>query len=69
MLVKRSHEELLKSRDLLYAHCNLMPDKRFLLTEVGCGIAGYEVEYMKGFFTNPPENLILPDAWLNSTTS
>ena len=37
------------------------PDKDFLLTKVGCGIAGYDEDFMKGLFMNPPANIVLPD--------
>ncbi|CAB4131243.1 hypothetical protein UFOVP130_71 [uncultured Caudovirales phage] len=39
------------------------PGKRFLLTKVGCGIAGYPESTMRALFTNPPANLILPEDW------
>lgn len=48
---------------LLYKCCEDNPDKEFLLTKVGTGIAGYKEEDMKGLFTNPPKNLVLPDNW------
>jgi hypothetical protein len=51
------------SRDLLYTACNQHPDKIFLLTKVGCGLAGYPEEMMRGLFVNPPPNLILPQDW------
>ena len=51
------------SRDRLYRCCNANPDKRFLLTKVGCGMAGYPEDTMRGLFTDPPANLILPEDW------
>lgn len=47
----------------LYECCEKNPSKEFLLTKVGCGIAGYSEEFMKSLFTNPPKNLVLPDDW------
>lgn len=64
-----SHLELIpahwleQSRDKLYEACMARPDKRFLLTKVGCGIAGYPESLMRGLFENPPSNLILPEDW------
>lgn len=60
---KRGGEELAVSRDRLYEVVRANPEKNFLLTKVGCGIAGYEEEYMKELFTEPPTNLILPKDW------
>lgn len=62
-LEQLDHEHLTISRDNLYKHCETNPNKEFLLTKVGCGIAGYPEEYMKSLFTNPPKNLVLPDDW------
>jgi len=48
----------------LYQTCHLNPDKEFLLTKVGCGIAGFDEDYMKSLFYEPrPANLIFPEGW------
>lgn len=39
------------------------PDLEFLVTKVGCGIAGYDEGTIKGLFTNMPKNVVLPDDW------
>ena len=52
-----------ESRDDLYWTCRHNPEKRFLLTKVGCGIAGYAEETMRALFIDPPANLILPEDW------
>ncbi len=55
---------LRESRNKLYTCCDANPDKIFLLTKVGCGLAGYDEDYMRSFFiTNPPDNLVLPEDW------
>lgn len=36
---------------------------RFLVTEVGCGIAGYTPEEVAGFFRGAPTNVVLPDSF------
>ena len=51
------------SRDKLYSKCAEHPKTRFLLTKVGCGLAGYPEADMKALFTNAPANLIMPDDW------
>ena len=37
------------------------PELRFLVTEIGCGIAGYVPEQVAPFFRGAPENVVLPD--------
>ncbi len=36
------------------------PALTFLVTEIGCGIAGYKPEQIAGFFANAPSNVVLP---------
>lgn len=52
-----------QERDDLYWTCRQNPNLRFLLTKVGCGIAGYPEATMRGLFVDAPENLILPEDW------
>lgn len=40
------------------------PELRFLVTEVGCGIAGYTPEQVAGFFADAPDNVVLPDSFV-----
>jgi len=63
-LAKRTPEALAASRDKLYEFCLANPVLRFLLTQVGCGLAGYPESQMRALFACPPENLILPEEWL-----
>jgi len=37
------------------------PNLKFLVTEVGCGLAGYKPEHIAPFFKDSPSNVILPD--------
>ena len=39
------------------------PELRFLVTEVGCGIAGYRPEHVAGFFAGAGENVELPESF------
>jgi hypothetical protein len=39
------------------------PELRFLVTEVGCGIAGYAPEQVAAFFRGAPANVVLPDSF------
>jgi len=47
----------------LFKCCEDNPDKEFLLTRVGCGIAGFQDEDIRPLFENHPNNLILPEEW------
>lgn len=42
------------------------PEQEFLLTPVGCGLAGYDPRVIAGmlFVHNPPSNVILPRSFL-----
>lgn len=63
-LSKVSSQSLEVSRNLLYACCKANAEKRFLLTKVGCGIAGFAEQGMRALFTNAPDNLMLPEEWM-----
>ena len=41
------------------------PDKKFLVTAVGCGLAGYKPEDIALFFFEAPQNCILPDEFIS----
>ncbi len=40
------------------------PELTFLVTEVGCGIAGYRPEQVAGFFRGAPANVVLPESFV-----
>lgn len=44
------------------------PDLSFLVTEVGCGIAGYSPDQVAPLFSEAPVNVKLPDAFVRSLT-
>ena len=60
---QRSFGELYVSLNELYRVAKENPDKEFLLTKVGCGIAQFPEEQMKDLFSNAPANIIKPDDW------
>ncbi len=62
-LEQRTERELKKSIYKLYRVVRKNPDKEFLLTKVGCGIAGYPEEFMKSLFKNCPKNIVKPKKW------
>jgi len=48
----------------LYRAADANPDKTFLLTKVGCGIAGLSEERMKKLFEGErPDNIVFPGGW------
>lgn len=50
-------QQLEASRDSLYACAIRNPDKEFLLTPVGTGIAGFSIEEVAPLFENMPTNV------------
>ena len=40
------------------------PELKFLVTEIGCGIAGYAPEEVAPLFKDVPENIVLPETFL-----
>ncbi len=62
-LEKRSRKKLKLAKARLYRCCLNNSDEEFLLTKVGCGIAGYEEGYIINLFKNSPRNLIKPKGW------
>jgi hypothetical protein len=39
------------------------PEMTFLVTRIGCGLAGYKDEQIAPLFKNAPENCKLPEGW------
>ena len=61
---KRTDKEWIESIGKLYECARKNPNKEFLLTKVGCGIAGYsEEEVSKSFYFDCPENITKPKGW------
>lgn len=64
-LEKRGRKSLETSRQKFFNIVRANPEKTFLLTKVGCGIAGYEEYSMKALFRGAPKNVVFPDDWKN----
>jgi hypothetical protein len=58
-----SRKSLEASRDRLFATARAHPGKIFLLTKVGCGIAGFAEDEIRPLFENPPANVLPPEDW------
>ena len=50
--------------DSFLAYAKVHPELTFLVTRVGCGLAGYKNEDMAPMFKGAPKNCLLPDEWL-----
>lgn len=46
--------------DAFLAHARQHPDRRFLLTAVGCGLAGYSAPEIAPMFSEAPGNVVFP---------
>lgn len=44
---------------------NLNPDLDLVVTQVGCGLAGYKANQIAPLFKDAPDNCILPTDWLS----
>jgi hypothetical protein len=62
-LQKLPHWRLLLSTAHLYLTSVERPDLTFIITKVGCGLAGYDESYMRSFFLYPAPNMVLPEDW------
>lgn len=60
---KVSRAALETSRDRFFATARAHPDQVFLLTKVGCGIAGFREDQIRPLFENAPSNVVLPEDW------
>lgn len=49
--------------ELFFSQVELYPDKTFLVTRIGCGLAGYTDKDIAPLFSGAPYNCILPDGW------
>lgn len=58
---KRGIKGLERSRDRFFATAKALPEKEFLMTPVGIGIANYSVEEIAPLFRNAPNNIVLPE--------
>lgn len=61
---KVSSTQLHMARLKLYQTANTMPNHKFILTKVGCGIAGFDELKMQKMFSNAPSNIMKPEDWV-----
>jgi len=66
---KCSLERMLAAKVDLYATAECNPDKTFLVTKLGLGIAGHTIETMRKVFAGVhPENVVLPREFKEQVT-
>lgn len=62
-LRQRTLVELRRSVEYLYGAARANPLLTFLLTKVGCGLAGYSEDTMRALFVDSPSNIRKPEGW------
>lgn len=46
------------------AYADMREDLKFLVTRIGCGLAGYKDDDIAPMFVCAPSNVVLPDEWI-----
>lgn len=59
----RTDDEITQSVEKFFKCVKAHPELEFLLTKVGCGIAGYDESYMIQKFRHAPGNVVKPEGW------
>ena len=59
-----SEDEMYEQIDRFLTFAKNHPELKFLVTEIGCGIAGYTPEQIAPHFKNHSENVVLPDVFI-----
>ena len=58
-----SEDEMFEQIDRFLMFARNHPELKFLVTEIGCGIAGYSPEQNAPHFENHSDNVMLPEAF------
>ena len=58
-----SLEEIVFYVDMFVGHAASTPDKKYFVTRVGCGLAGFKDSEIAPMFKNAPKNCNLPEEW------
>ncbi len=67
-LQPRSLVDIEVSVKTFLAYATARDDLRFLVTKVGCGLAGYQDADIKPMFADAPSNCTLPPGWRGERT-
>lgn len=63
VLATRSLEHIKVSVDTFLDYARRHPRLKFLITEIGCGLAGYSPKYIAPLFVNAPANCVFTDSF------
>lgn len=58
-----SANQLRRAKIRFYTVADQHPELTFLMTRVGCGIAGHDEDKMRKRFVNVPKNVVKPEEW------
>lgn len=61
-----SEDEMYAQIDRFLDFAKEHPEYTFLVTEIGCGIAGYSPEQIAPYFKEHSKNVILPEAFIEA---
>lgn len=59
----RSLDDIRASVETFKTYAAAHPNITFLVTRVGCGLAGYRDDQIGPMFADAPSNCMIPDAW------
>jgi hypothetical protein len=62
-LKSRSLEDIKESVNTFIEYANLNPDLVFIVTKIGCGLAGFTEQEIAPMFKFAPQNCELPEGW------
>jgi hypothetical protein len=60
--------EIEKSVDKFIEHASQHPEEKFLLTEIGCGAAGFKPKQIAPMFMVAPKNVVIPESFAKEVT-
>lgn len=55
--------QIQKYVDMFIAYAQITPELKYLVTRIGCGLAGYKDSDIAPMFKNAPNNCELPEGW------
>ena len=67
VLRSRPLEDIKDSVDIFIEYARANQDLTFVVTRVGCGLAGYKEDQIAPMFESAPSNCILPPGWNRNT--
>ena len=65
-LITMSLTDIAKFVEAFKEYARQCPEKEFLVTKIGCGLAGLSEEDVSPMFWDSPANVVLPEGWLKA---